>query len=267
MVSLSLMASLVEAVRPDGRLILIGDPEQLASVEAGAVLGDLVGPATQGLRMRASAQRIAGRRHRPGGSGDRAPSATRRSATASSFSGGSIDSAVRSPSWPRPSVRATPMPRWRLLERRSGRCALAPRRHSGDAGRSRRGAKRSGGGGPPVSGTPPARARRPRPSPPSSSFRVLCAHRRGPEGATTWMANGRELAEGGDRRLRHRGEVVRRPTASGDRQRLQPPALQRRHRSGGRRPRGSSRRRIRAGTAKSSKSVPLDWPRSTPSTP
>ena len=43
MVSLSLMARLVEAVRPDARLILVGDPEQLASVEAGAVLGDIVG--------------------------------------------------------------------------------------------------------------------------------------------------------------------------------------------------------------------------------
>ena len=38
MVSLSLMARLVEALRPDCRLILIGDPEQLASVEAGAVM-------------------------------------------------------------------------------------------------------------------------------------------------------------------------------------------------------------------------------------
>ncbi len=56
MVSLSLMARLVEAVRPDSRLILIGDPEQLSSVEAGAVLGDLVGPATQGLRMRDAAR-------------------------------------------------------------------------------------------------------------------------------------------------------------------------------------------------------------------
>ncbi len=45
MVSLSLMASLVEAVRPDARLILVGDPEQLVSVEAGAVLADIVGPA------------------------------------------------------------------------------------------------------------------------------------------------------------------------------------------------------------------------------
>ena len=45
MISLSLMARLVESVRPGARLILVGDPEQLASVEAGAVLGDIVGPA------------------------------------------------------------------------------------------------------------------------------------------------------------------------------------------------------------------------------
>ncbi|MGZ4582828.1 MAG: exodeoxyribonuclease V subunit alpha [Mycobacterium sp.] len=42
MVSLTMMARLLEAVRPDARLILVGDPEQLASVEAGAVLADLV---------------------------------------------------------------------------------------------------------------------------------------------------------------------------------------------------------------------------------
>ncbi|GEL17559.1 exodeoxyribonuclease V subunit alpha [Pseudonocardia asaccharolytica] len=41
MVSLTLMARLLEAVRPDARLVLVGDPDQLASVEAGAVLGDL----------------------------------------------------------------------------------------------------------------------------------------------------------------------------------------------------------------------------------
>jgi exodeoxyribonuclease V alpha subunit len=52
MLSLWLMARLVEAVRFDGRLILVGDPEQLASVEAGAVLGDIVGPASAGPRMR-----------------------------------------------------------------------------------------------------------------------------------------------------------------------------------------------------------------------
>jgi exodeoxyribonuclease V alpha subunit len=40
------MARLLEAVRPTARLVLVGDPDQLASVEAGAVLGDIVGPAT-----------------------------------------------------------------------------------------------------------------------------------------------------------------------------------------------------------------------------
>ena len=42
MVSLTMMARLVEAVRDDARLVLVGDPNQLASVDAGAVLADLV---------------------------------------------------------------------------------------------------------------------------------------------------------------------------------------------------------------------------------
>jgi exodeoxyribonuclease V alpha subunit len=76
MVSLTLMARLVEAVRPDARLILVGDPEQLASVEAGAVLGDIVGPASSGLCMRDGARRqltaLTGQAV-PGGSGPGAP--------------------------------------------------------------------------------------------------------------------------------------------------------------------------------------------------
>ncbi|MFD6881058.1 exodeoxyribonuclease V subunit alpha [Rhodococcus sp. NPDC060084] len=43
MVSLTMMCRLLEAVRPDTRLVLVGDPDQLASVDAGAVLADLVG--------------------------------------------------------------------------------------------------------------------------------------------------------------------------------------------------------------------------------
>ena len=42
MVSLTMMARLLEAVRPGARLVLVGDADQLASVEAGAVLADLV---------------------------------------------------------------------------------------------------------------------------------------------------------------------------------------------------------------------------------
>lgn len=43
MVDLPLMARLLDALRPEARLVLVGDPDQLASVEAGTVLADLVG--------------------------------------------------------------------------------------------------------------------------------------------------------------------------------------------------------------------------------
>ena len=43
MVSLPLMSALVMALRKDARLILLGDKDQLASVEAGSVLGDICG--------------------------------------------------------------------------------------------------------------------------------------------------------------------------------------------------------------------------------
>jgi exodeoxyribonuclease V alpha subunit len=50
MVSLTLMARLLEALRPSTRLVMVGDPDQLASVEAGAVLGDLIDRTTLGRR-------------------------------------------------------------------------------------------------------------------------------------------------------------------------------------------------------------------------
>lgn len=56
MVSLTLMSRVLEAVRPTARLLLVGDPQQLTSVEAGAVLGDVVGPADEALRMRPAAR-------------------------------------------------------------------------------------------------------------------------------------------------------------------------------------------------------------------
>jgi exodeoxyribonuclease V alpha subunit len=61
MVSLSLMVRLVDAVRPGARLVLVGDPGQLASVEAGAVLADVAGPAADAPRMRAAAAEQLGR--------------------------------------------------------------------------------------------------------------------------------------------------------------------------------------------------------------
>jgi exodeoxyribonuclease V alpha subunit len=59
MVSLALMARLLEAVRPEARIVLVGDPGQLASIEAGAVLGDIAGPAALTPRLSpAAAQRL-----------------------------------------------------------------------------------------------------------------------------------------------------------------------------------------------------------------
>ncbi|GAA3551992.1 exodeoxyribonuclease V subunit alpha [Zobellella aerophila] len=49
MVDLPLMACLLDALPPHARLILLGDRDQLASVEAGAVLGDICAFAEQGI--------------------------------------------------------------------------------------------------------------------------------------------------------------------------------------------------------------------------
>ncbi|MBW9210111.1 exodeoxyribonuclease V subunit alpha [Mumia sp. zg.B21] len=62
MVSLSMMARLIEALGPATRLLLVGDPDQLASVEAGSVLADLV----RGLEPDGSVVRLT-TNHRVGG--------------------------------------------------------------------------------------------------------------------------------------------------------------------------------------------------------
>jgi exodeoxyribonuclease V alpha subunit len=41
MVSLTMMARLLDALRPEARLVMVGDPDQLSSIEAGAVLADI----------------------------------------------------------------------------------------------------------------------------------------------------------------------------------------------------------------------------------
>jgi exodeoxyribonuclease V alpha subunit len=49
MVDLALMTKLATAVRPDARLLLLGDKDQLASVEAGAILADIYAGARHGV--------------------------------------------------------------------------------------------------------------------------------------------------------------------------------------------------------------------------
>jgi exodeoxyribonuclease V alpha subunit len=84
MVSLTMMARLLEAVRPDARLLLVGDPDQLTSVDAGAVLADLVARPTR----RGPTRCCRARRRRPDGAGRpgeaaRSPASTTGCATAS----------------------------------------------------------------------------------------------------------------------------------------------------------------------------------------
>jgi exodeoxyribonuclease V alpha subunit len=64
LVPLWLMVRLVEAVRDDARLILVGDPDQLAGIQGGALLAEIVGPAANGPRrsagMCAALERVLG---------------------------------------------------------------------------------------------------------------------------------------------------------------------------------------------------------------
>lgn len=57
MLPLTMMDALLAALRPDARLILLGDHEQLASVEAGNVLGDVV-RAAEGGALRGAVERL-----------------------------------------------------------------------------------------------------------------------------------------------------------------------------------------------------------------
>jgi exodeoxyribonuclease V alpha subunit len=61
MVSLWLMARLMEAVRPEARLILVGDPGQLTSIEAGVVLADIVGDSERRRTAEPAADRTVSR--------------------------------------------------------------------------------------------------------------------------------------------------------------------------------------------------------------
>jgi exodeoxyribonuclease V alpha subunit len=160
MVSLSMMARLVDALRPEARLVLVGDPGQLTSIEAGAVLGDIVGPAADGRAGGPLGEAIVVLDHvfRHGdaiadlAAAVRAGDADRALALLAAGDGGvtwidadAADAAALEP------VRAGAVD--------AGHAGLQAAR-AGDA----RGALEQ-----------------------LASFRLLCAHRRGPYGAATWM--------------------------------------------------------------------------------
>jgi exodeoxyribonuclease V alpha subunit len=188
MVSLSLMGRLVEAIRPEARLVLVGDPGQLASIEAGAVLGDIVGPATEklliGADTRAQLQHATGheltatdpppgvtvgdgivvldRVHRFGGGIAKLASAIRR---------GDADAVLDVLDDPPEDVMWIPVD----VAEPGTLDALSPVRERAIlAARSVVEASRAGDAQDAIEAL--------------GAFRVLCAHRRGPQGVATWTA-------------------------------------------------------------------------------
>jgi exodeoxyribonuclease V alpha subunit len=149
MVSLTMMARLLEAVRPDARLVLVGDPFQLASVEAGAVLSDLV-RGYDGRDDSPVAALVTPHRYRE-----------RIGALAEAVRRGDGDAAVEVLSSGDPSVRWLPDTTAPEIRTRVVAAALAVRSaaQSGDAGRALEALSR---------------------------HRLLCAHREGPYGVRQW---------------------------------------------------------------------------------
>jgi len=184
MVALSMMARVLEAVQPDARLVLVGDPEQLASVEAGAVLGDVVGPASAGFCMgdtaRMCVEAVTGFRvpertvHQRSPIGDsvvtlryvrrhRGAIADLARAIHQGDADGALEVLARRASnvtWigERAGDGHPGLDLVRTLAVESGRAAIEAAR----AGQARAALEALG------------------------AFRLLCAHRRGPEGVTTW---------------------------------------------------------------------------------
>ncbi|WP_297573886.1 exodeoxyribonuclease V subunit alpha [uncultured Deefgea sp.] len=66
MIDLALMSKLVDALPPQARLILLGDKDQLASVEAGAVMGDLCAESGFSPDFAAKLSRLTGQVLEPG---------------------------------------------------------------------------------------------------------------------------------------------------------------------------------------------------------
>ena len=153
MVSLSLMARLVEAVRPDARLVLVGDPGQLASIEAGVVLADVVAVG-QGVVV---LERV----HRYGGGIARLAGAVR---------SGDADQAVAA-------LRSAPEEiTWLASDLEDGAAAELPlvRERAVAAGAAVFAAARDGAARDALAAL--------------ATFRLLCAHRRGPHGVSDWTS-------------------------------------------------------------------------------
>jgi exodeoxyribonuclease V alpha subunit len=165
MVSLSLMARLVESVRPDARLVLVGDPGQLTSIEAGAVLGDIVGPAASGGSASSRIGEgivVLDRVHRYGGGIALLADAIRR---------GDPDDVISVLESQPADVLWIPID---VADPEAEPALTAVRDEAVTAGRAVIEAARAGAAHHAIAAV--------------AAFRVLCAHRRGPQGVAAWTA-------------------------------------------------------------------------------
>jgi exodeoxyribonuclease V alpha subunit len=162
MVSLSMFHRLLDALRPHARLVLVGDPDQLASVEAGAVLSDLDAIAGRGPVGVGVARLVTNRR-----SGDQ-KSLTDLAAAVRAGDAGAVVSELRrglpGVVW-HEVADDQPLPVAVLGEVRERMLAvtrvMGPAARAGDAATALEALER---------------------------HRLLCAHRRGPRGVTHWNA-------------------------------------------------------------------------------
>ena len=152
MVPLALMARIVEAVRPDARLVLVGDPGQLTAIEAGAVLGDVVGDGTR------PGVAVLDHVHRFGGAIGELAVAIR---------AGEPDAVLEV------LRRGDPAVAWIDADPAEDADLPAIREPAVTAARAVIGAARAGDAAGALRGL--------------GAFRLLCAHRRGPHGASAWM--------------------------------------------------------------------------------
>jgi exodeoxyribonuclease V alpha subunit len=188
MVSLSMMARLVEAIRPQARLVLVGDPGQLASIEAGAVLGDVVGPAADALIIgsdsRRRLERVTGAR---AGAAEPPPGVTIGDGIvvldrvhrfgagiarlASAIRAGDPDAVIEVLGDPTEDVTWIPVD---VAEAAASEALSAVRDRALAAGFAVAKAARAGAGREAIHAL--------------GAFRLLCAHRRGPHGVASWTA-------------------------------------------------------------------------------
>jgi exodeoxyribonuclease V alpha subunit len=166
MVSLTLMARLLEALGDGARLILVGDPDQLSSIEAGAVLGDIVGPATGdggrgGGTVVADSVIVLDRLHRYGSGIAAVADAVRRGDADGTVA--ALRAAEGDVTWIAQDGDAI----------RAGTALASVRQAATVAGRAVIAAARDGDAVGALAAL--------------GEFRMLCAHRRGPYGVSTWM--------------------------------------------------------------------------------